>query len=55
MGDEDCLVVRSVYLLPTQDERLRELAFVLKISKGELIRRLIDIGLSHEEELLYER
>lgn len=39
------MVLRTIYLPPSYDEKLRELAFALKKSKGELIREFIAEGL----------
>lgn len=44
------LVLRTIYLEAVQDEKLRELAFALKISKGELIRKLLKEGLANYDK-----
>ena len=45
------LILRTIYLDPQQDEELRKIAFEHKIAKGELIRRLLDIGLHYKADL----
>lgn len=49
--NEKALVLRTVYLNPERDEELRQIAFENKISKGDLIRQLIDLGLKYKNEL----
>ena len=44
MDDED-LVMRSVYLRPTEDSKLRQLAHELNVSKSDLIRSAISVKL----------
>ena len=39
------MVMRSVYVRPSEDALLRELAFDLKVSKSELIRAAISLKL----------
>jgi VIT1/CCC1 family predicted Fe2+/Mn2+ transporter len=39
-------VLRSVFLDPEMDEALRQAAFRLKVSKGELIRTYVERGLA---------
>jgi hypothetical protein len=39
------LILRTVYLSPELDNRLRVEAFAKKISKNELIRKYIDLGM----------
>jgi hypothetical protein len=50
--NEKNLVLRTVYLNPERDEELRKIAFENRLSKGDLIRRLIDFGLEHKLEFL---
>jgi hypothetical protein len=49
--NDKALVLRSVYLDSSRDEELREMAHKARISKNELIRRLIEIGFRHQTEL----
>ncbi|MDY0746435.1 hypothetical protein SNE35_18125 [Paucibacter sp. R3-3] len=39
------LILRSFYLSPELDEELRLLAFTHRVSKGDLIRKFIEIGI----------
>lgn len=50
--NEQVLVLRTVYLNPERDEELRQIAFENRISKGDLIRRLIDFALERKSEFL---
>lgn len=43
---EGKMVMRSVYLTESLDERLRSASFKLRRSKGDLIREFVDQGLS---------
>ena len=51
MGKDKALVLRTVYLDSRRDEELRKIAFEHRMSKGELIRRLIDFGIEREHEM----
>jgi hypothetical protein len=44
MSDDETLVLRSIYLTATLDERLRQEAFNNRTSKSELIRRYLEAG-----------
>lgn len=50
--NEQVLVLRTVYLNPERDEELRKIAFENRISKGDLIRRLIDFALERKSEFV---
>ena len=52
--NEKSLVLRTVYFDASMDEELRIAAANHKISKGTLIRKLLDIGLRHQDELQEE-
>jgi VIT1/CCC1 family predicted Fe2+/Mn2+ transporter len=41
-------VLRSVFLDPEMDETLRQTAFRLKVSKGELIRTYLKLGMNSQ-------
>lgn len=47
----DRLVLSSLYLEANKSEPLRKLASQYKVSRGEIIRRLIDIGLHYKTDL----
>lgn len=40
------LVLRSFFISPSLDERMKEEAFIANISKNELLRRYLDIGMA---------
>jgi hypothetical protein len=44
------LVLRTVYLNQERDEELRKMAFNNRMSKGDLIRRLLDFALQHKTD-----
>lgn len=48
--NDKALVLRTVYLNQDRDEELRKIAFEYRMSKGDLIRRLIDFALQHKKE-----
>lgn len=43
------MILRSIYLPPKVDQTLRAIAFTRQISKGDLMRSLIDEGLKRIE------
>lgn len=51
MNSTRAMVLRSVHLPPAMDEELRTLAFGLRVSKADLIRGFVNVGLErmHEE------
>lgn len=53
------MVLRTVYLPPAVDRRLKEIAFTKNITKAELIRQYVNAGLNahekSEERTLAER
>lgn len=42
----DNMILRSVYLPPDIDQRLRALAFTESVSKGDVIREMLERGLA---------
>jgi len=59
MVDDNDLVMRSVYLRPTVDSELRQLAHELKVTKSDLIRSAVGIKLkewldSNDQEKILE-
>lgn len=44
------LVLRTIYLPRSLDERLRAFSFKTKKPKGELIRQFVELGLEIEED-----
>lgn len=48
--EKNNMVLRTIYLPQELDSELRELAFKLKQSKGELIRDLVQEGLSRRSK-----
>jgi predicted DNA-binding protein len=44
--DEQTMILRTVYLPPEMDRRLREIAYKLQVTKNEMIRRMIGAGLT---------
>jgi predicted transcriptional regulator len=56
MKDTDHLVLRTIYLPPTLDERLREVAFHSGVSKNAIMRcaisKFIDLPPDEQEALI---
>jgi hypothetical protein len=46
METQGAMVLRSVHLPPEMDEALRTLAFELRLSKADLIRKFVSAGLA---------
>lgn len=44
--DNDNMVLRSIYLPQNMDRHLRAIAFTFDVSKGEMMRHLLGLGLS---------
>ncbi|ETX04362.1 ribbon-helix-helix domain-containing protein [Candidatus Entotheonella palauensis] len=44
------MVLRTVYLPKPLDDRLRHMAFETQVSKNEMMRRLLHVGLEHYPE-----
>jgi hypothetical protein len=48
----EVLVLRTIYMDRSKDEILREIAYHYKISKGTLIRILVNYGIENIKEAL---